>query len=309
MTPQGETGSTQQLKPPVEAVRSHYDKSNEFFKLWLDPSMTYSCGYFDENPDPQNLTKTLEEAQYAKRKLALDKLNLEPGMTLLDIGSGWGSTMRHAVAEYDVNVIGLTLSENQYAHCVAEFDKMDSPRRKEVRIQGWEEFPDEPIDRIVSLGAFEHFADGAGDAGYQRYATFFKKYYDLLPDDGRMLLHSIVVPSREEGNAMGLKVNMTLLRFISFILKEIYPGGKLPQVDLVDRYATDAGFKIEQHHFIGKNYVPTLTAWADALEAHKEEAIALKGQDTYDIYLKYLRGCSDLFRDGYTNVCQFTMVK
>lgn len=100
MSLQGETGT--QLHPPVEAVRSHYDKSNEFFKLWLDPSMTYSCGYFDENPDPQNLTKTLEEAQYAKRKLALDKLNLEPGMTLLDIGSGWGSTMRHAVAEYDV---------------------------------------------------------------------------------------------------------------------------------------------------------------------------------------------------------------
>jgi cyclopropane-fatty-acyl-phospholipid synthase len=272
--------------------------------------MTYSCGYFDENPDPQNLTKTLEEAQYAKRKLALDKLNLEPGMTLLDIGSGWGSTMRHAVAEYDVNVIGLTLSENQYAHCVAEFDKMDSPRRKEVRIQGWEEFPgDEPIDRIVSLGAFEHFADGAGDAGYERYATFFKKYYDLLPDDGRMLLHSIVVPTAEEGKAMGLQINMTLLRFISFILKEIYPGGKLPQVDLVDKYSTDAGFKIERHHFIGKNYVPTLTAWGDALEAHKDEAIALKGQETYDIYLKYLRGCSDLFRDGYTNVCQFTMVK
>ncbi|OBG92277.1 SAM-dependent methyltransferase [Mycobacterium sp. E3251] len=309
MTSQGETGSTQ-LKPPVEKVRSHYDKSNEFFKLWLDPSMTYSCGYFDENPDPQNLTKTLEEAQYAKRKLALDKLNLEPGMTLLDIGSGWGSTMRHAVAEYDVNVIGLTLSENQYAHCVAEFEKMDSPRRKEVRIQGWEEFPgDVPIDRIVSLGAFEHFADGAGDAGYERYATFFKKYYDLLPDDGRMLLHSIVVPTAEEGKAMGLQVNMTLLRFISFILKEIYPGGKLPQVNLVDKYATDAGFKIERHHFIGKNYVPTLTAWGDALEAHKEEAIALKGQETYDIYLKYLRGCSDLFRDGYTNVCQFTMVK
>lgn len=309
MTSQGEKGGSQQLKPPVEAVRSHYDKSNEFFKLWLDPSMTYSCGYFDENPDPQHhLIKTLEEAQYAKRKLALDKLGLQPGMRLLDIGSGWGSTMRHAVDEYDVDVIGLTLSENQYAHCVAEFDKMDSPRHKEVRIQGWEEF-DEPVDRIVSLGAFEHFADGAGDAGYERYATFFKKYYDLLPDDGRMLLHSIVVPSREEGNAMGLKVNMTLLRFISFILKEIYPGGKLPQVDLVDKYSTGAGFKIDRHHFIGKNYVPTLTAWGDALEAHKEEAIALKGEETYEIYLKYLRGCSDLFRDGYTNVCQFTLVK
>jgi len=298
-----------QLQPPVEAVQSHYDRSNEFFKLWLDPSMTYSCAYFDENPnidEPQ--TKTLEEAQFAKRKLALDKLNLEPGMTLLDIGSGWGSTMRHAVEHYDVNVIGLTLSENQLAHCQQKFDEMDSPRRKEVRLQGWE-LIDEPVDRIVSLGAFEHFADGAGDAGYERYATFFKKYYSLLPDDGRFLLHSIVVPTAEEGRAMGLKTTMTLLRFISFILREIYPGGKLPQVEQVDRYSTEAGFKIERHHFIGKNYVPTLNTWADALEANKEKAIELKGEQEYETFMKYLRGCSDLFRDGYTNVCQFTLVK
>ena len=302
MTRMAPTGGTQ-LQPPVEAVQSHYDRSNEFFKLWLDPSMTYSCAYFEERPD-----MTLEEAQFAKRKLALDKLDLEPGMTLLDIGSGWGSTMRHAVEHYDVNVIGLTLSENQLAHCQQKFDEMDSPRRKEVRLQGWELF-DEPVDRIVSLGAFEHFADGAGDAGYERYATFFKKYYALLPDDGRMLLHSIVVPTAEEGREMGLKTTMTLLRFISFILREIYPGGKLPQVEQVDRYSTEAGFKIERHHFIGKNYVRTLNTWADALEANKDKAIELKGEQEYETFMKYLRGCSDLFRDGYTNVCQFTLVK
>ena len=106
MTSPSETGGTH-LKPPVEAVQSHYDRSNEFFKLFLDPSMTYSCAYF-ERPD-----MTLEEAQRAKRDLALGKLGLEPGMTLLDIGCGWGSTMRHAIEKYDVNVIGLTLSENQ----------------------------------------------------------------------------------------------------------------------------------------------------------------------------------------------------
>jgi cyclopropane-fatty-acyl-phospholipid synthase len=302
-TTQKADGNETQLSPPVDAVQSHYDRSNEFFKLWLDPSMTYSCAYFEERPN-----MTLEEAQYAKRKLALDKLGLKPGMTLLDIGSGWGSTMRHAVEEYDVNVIGLTLSENQLAHCEQKFAEMDSPRRKEVRLQGWEHF-DEPVDRIVSLGAFEHFADGAGDAGYQRYATFFKKYYNLLPDDGRMLLHTIVVPTAEEGKAMGLKTTMTLLRFISFILKEIYPGGKLPQVEQVDRYSTEAGFKIERHHYIGKNYIRTLNTWAEKLEEHKEKAIELKGQEMYDIWQRYLTGCSDLFRDGYTNVCQFTLVK
>jgi cyclopropane-fatty-acyl-phospholipid synthase len=301
MTSQGENSGTQ-LKPPVEAVQSHYDRSNEFFKLFLDPSMTYSCAYF-ERPD-----MTLEEAQYAKRKLALDKLGLEPGMTLLDVGCGWGSTMRHAVAEYDVNVIGLTLSENQLAHDKQKFAEMDSPRSKEVRLQGWELF-DEPVDRIVSLGAFEHFADGAGDAGYERYATFFKKFYNLMPDDGRMLLHTIVVPSAEEAKANNLPTTMTLLRFISFILREIFPGGKLPLISQVDQYSTDAGFKIERHHMIGENYVPTLNAWAEALEAQKDKAIELQGQEVYDIYQHYLTGCSDLFRDGYTNVCQFTLVK
>jgi cyclopropane-fatty-acyl-phospholipid synthase len=301
MTSQGETSGIE-LKPPVEKVQSHYDRSNEFFKLWLDPSMTYSCAYF-ERPD-----MTLEEAQRAKRDLALGKLGLKPGMTLLNIGCGWGSTMRHAVEKYDVNVIGLTLSENQLAHDKQKFAEMDSPRRKEVRLQGWEQF-DEPIDRIVSLGAFEHFADGAGDAGYQRYATFFKKYYDLLPDDGVMLLHSIVVPSAEEGEKMGLKPTMKLLRFISFILKEIFPGGKLPQVNMVDEYATAAGFNITRHHFIGEHYVPTLTAWADKLEERRDEAIELQGEKVFDTYMHYLRGCAELFRDGYTNVCQFTMEK
>ena len=302
MTSQGETGGTQ-LNPPVEAVQSHYDRSNEFFKLFLDPSMTYSCAYFEERPD-----MTLEEAQYAKRELALGKLNLEPGMTLLDIGCGWGATMRHAVEKYDVNVIGLTLSENQLAHDKQKFAEMDSPRRKEVRLQGWEQF-DEPVDRIVSLGAFEHFADGAGDAGFERYDSFFKMCYNVMPDDGRMLLHTITMPSAEESKELKLTSPMSLLRFIKFILTEIFPGGRLPQIWQIDEYSSRAGFKVERYHRIGSNYVPTLDAWAAALEAHKDKAIELQGQEVYDIYMHYLTGCSDLFRDHYTDVCQFTLVK
>src|SRR6201998_740871 len=136
------------LKPNVDHIRSHYDRSNEFFKLWLDPSMTYSFAYFERDD------MTLEEAQLAKIDLALGKLGLQPGMTLLDIGCGWGSTMRRGIEKYDVNVIGLTLSENQLAHVKQKFAEMDSPRRKDVRLHGWEEF-DGPVDRIVALGAFE----------------------------------------------------------------------------------------------------------------------------------------------------------
>jgi cyclopropane-fatty-acyl-phospholipid synthase len=292
----GDTG----LKPNVGNIQSHYDRSNEFFKLWLDPSMTYSCAYFERDD------MTLEDAQRAKRDLALGKLGLQPGMTLLDIGCGWGSTMRHAIEKYDVNVIGLTLSENQLAHCRQKFAEMDSPRTKDVRLHGWEEF-DEPVDRIVSLGAFEHFADGVGT--FERYADFFKMCYNVLPDDGVMLLHSIVVPTEEEGAQMGLKRTMSLIRFISFIRREIYPGGRLPTIPVVDEYATAAGFDITRHHLIGHNYVRTLDTWAKGLEAHKDEAIELKGEDEYNTFVKYLTGCRELFRDGYTNVCQFTMEK
>lgn len=289
-----------ELKPDVAHVQSHYDRSNEFFRLWLDPTMTYSCAYFERED------MTLEEAQMAKVDLALGKLGLRPGMTLLDIGSGWGSTMRRAIEKYDVNVIGLTLSDNQLAHCERKFAEMHSPRSKEVRLQGWEHF-DEPVDRIVSLGAFEHFADGVGT--YERYDDFFKMCYQVLPDDGVMLLHSIVVPSEAEAEQMGLKRTMSLMRFISFIRKEIYPGGRLPMISVVDEHATRCGFEITRHHMIGTNYVRTLDTWAKALEAHREEAIELKGEQMYDTFLKYLTGCRELFRDGYTDVCQFTMEK
>jgi cyclopropane-fatty-acyl-phospholipid synthase len=289
-----------QLKPDVAHVQSHYDRSNKFFRLWLDPTMTYSCAYFERDD------MTLEQAQMAKVDLALGKLGLRPGMTLLDIGSGWGSTMRRAIEKYDVNVIGLTLSENQLVHCERKFAEMDSSRSKQVRLHGWEQF-DEPVDRIVSLGAFEHFADGVGT--YERYDDFFTMCYRVLPDDGVMLLHSIVVPTEEEAERMGLKRTMSLLRFISFIRREIYPGGRLPMISVVDEHATRCGFEITRHHMIGSNYVRTLDTWATALQAHKDEAIELKGEQTYETFLKYLTGCRELFRDGYTDVCQFTMEK
>ena len=110
---------------------------------------------------------TLQEAQIAKIDLALGKLGLRPGMTLLDIGCGWGSTLMRAIAKYDVNVIGLTLSHNQKKHIEAQFAESDSPRSKEVRLQPWEEY-DEPVDRIVSIGAFEHF-------GFEKYDDYSKR--------------------------------------------------------------------------------------------------------------------------------------
>ena len=121
-----------QLTPHFEKVQHHYDLSDDFYRLFLDPTQTYSCAYFERDD------MTLEEAQIAKIDLALGKLDLQPGMTLLDIGCGWGATMRRAIEKYDVNVVGLTLSENQAAHVRRTFDAMDSSRTKRVLLEGWD---------------------------------------------------------------------------------------------------------------------------------------------------------------------------
>ena len=166
-----------ELEPYYEESQSIYDVSNEFFALFLGPTMGYTCSYFERDD------MTLDEAQIAKFDLALDKLDLEPGMTLLDVGCGWGGGLRRAVERFDVNVIGLTLSRYQCEYSTALMSALPTTRTVEVRLQGWEEF-DEPVDRIVSIGAFEAFKA-------ERYPVFFQKAYDILPADGRMLLHTI----------------------------------------------------------------------------------------------------------------------
>ncbi|MDT5072836.1 MAG: cyclopropane-fatty-acyl-phospholipid synthase [Mycobacterium sp.] len=286
---------TQGLKPHFEDVQAHYDLSDDFFRLFLDPTQTYSCAYFERDD------MTLEEAQIAKIDLSLGKLGLEPGMTLLDIGCGWGATINRAVERYDVNVVGLTLSRNQQAAVQELLGKSDSPRSKEVRLEGWEQFH-EPVDRIVSIGAFEHF-------GSDRYDDFFKMAYSALPSDGVMLLHTIIKPSDAEFAERKLPLTMTKLKFFKFIMDEIFPGGMLPKVVDVEKHATKAGFEITRIQPLRLHYARTLEIWAAALEARKDEAIAIQSQEVYDRYMRYLTGCAELFTEGYTDICQFTLEK
>jgi cyclopropane-fatty-acyl-phospholipid synthase len=278
-----------------EEVRSHYDLSNEFFRLWQDPTQTYSCAYFERDD------MTLQEAQIAKIDLALGKLDLQPGMTLLDIGCGWGSTMMRAIEKYNVNVIGLTLSRNQKEHIEQLFAESDNPVSKQVRLQPWEEF-DEPVDRIVSIGAFEHF-------GFEKYDLYFGKTYGLMPADGVMLLHTIVSTSKAEVQELGLPTTMSLLRFFKFIVTEIFPGGRIPLIAQVEEHATKAGFKVTRTQRLRPHYVRTLEAWAANLEARKDQAVAITSDEVYKRYMKYLTGCAELFRVGYTDVAQFTCDK
>ena len=144
--------STKKRKSVYE-VRAHYDVSNEFFQLFTDPKVTYSCAYFPGED------MTMEEAQIAKLDLSLGKLGLKPGMTLLDVGCGWGSMMKRAIEKYDVNVVGVTLSKNQHAYCEQLLSNVETDRSYKVLLQDWSEVS-EPVDRIdPDLG------DGVGVVG------------------------------------------------------------------------------------------------------------------------------------------------
>ena len=283
------------LKPHFEDVQAHYDLSDDFFALFLDPTRTYSCAYFERDD------MTLEEAQRAKVDLALGKLGLRPGMTLLDVGCGWGSTMMRAIEKYDVNVVGLTLSKNQAAHVEKVFEQSDSPRSKRVLLQGWEQFS-EPVDRIVSIGAFEHF-------GHDRYDDFFKFAYDAMPDDGVMLLHTITGLTGPQIVDRGMPLTFEFARFIKFMITEIFPGGRLPSIEKVEYHSGKAGFELTRRQSLQLHYARTLDIWAENLKAHKDQAIEVQSEEVYERYMKYLTGCADGFRVGYIDVNQFTLEK
>ncbi len=283
------------LKPHFDDIQAHYDLSDEFFRLFLDETQTYSCAYFERDD------MTLYEAQIAKIDLALGKLNLEPGMTLLDIGCGWGATMKRAIEKHDVNVVGLTLSRNQAAHVEKVLADLSSERSSRVELMGWEEF-DGSVDRIVSIGAFEHF-------GHDRYGRFFEMAHQVMPDDGIMLLHTITRADPVEREELNLPVTMSLMRFTKFIADVIFPGGQIPVIAEVEKFSTEAGFTIDRIHKLREHYAKTLDIWAATLEAKHDEAVALQSEEMYERYMKYLTGCANFFHKGYTNLCQFTLSK
>jgi cyclopropane-fatty-acyl-phospholipid synthase len=283
------------LRSNRDDVQAHYDLSNEFFALFVDPTRTYSCAYFPREG------MNLHEAQIAKIDLTLDKLGLQPGMTLLDVGCGWGSVMKRAVEKYDVNVVGLTLSKNQHAYCQQVLDEVDSGRSRRVLLRDWAEFSG-PVDRIVTIEALEHF-------GFHRYDDFFKFAYEALPDDGVMLLHAITGLHGKQLMERGIPVTMELAKFIRFIVTEIFPGGRLPMIEKVEEHSAKVGFKVTNVQSLQLDFARTLDFWAEALEARKDEAVALQSEEMYERYMKYLTGCAKGFRTGYIDCNQFTLEK
>ncbi|KAA8955022.1 cyclopropane mycolic acid synthase family methyltransferase [Mycobacterium sp.] len=276
-------------------IQAHYDLSDDFFGLFQDATRTYSCAYFERDD------MTLEEAQIAKVDLNLDRLDLRPGMTLLDIGCGWGTTMRRAIERYDVNVIGLTLSRNQQAAAQKLLDSLETDRSYRVLLRGWEDFS-EPVDRIVSIEAFEHF-------GHENYPHFFKNCFAIMPDDGRMTVQSSVSYHPYDLHARGKKITFETARFIKFIITEIFPGGRLPSTQMMVEQGRNAGFVVPEPLSLQPHYVKTLQIWGDALEANHDKAVEITSEEVYQRYMRYLRGCQRYFADEALDCSLVTYLK
>jgi len=278
------------VQPFYQNVQAHYDLSNEFFALFLDPTMTYSCAYFEH---PQ---MTLEEAQLAKIDLSLGKCDLQAGQRLLDVGCGWGALLRRAADRHGIRAIGLTLSKNQHdaarAACSGRSDI-------EIRLQGWEEF-DEPVDRIISIGALEHFR-------IDRYDLFFQRCMQILPAGGRMLIHSIVA-GKKDALAPGERwYDREFVGYLRFMSEAIFPGAQVPQREVVIAAAERNGFAVTNLQSLQSHYARTLDCWEASLVAAKERTRAIVPYETYENYVRYLRQSAHYFRTRHSDVVQFTM--
>ena len=262
------------------AVRYHYDVGNDFFSLFLDESMTYSCAIFSRG------AQTLEEAQRTKLDLVAGKLELKPGMRVLDVGCGWGSFAIHAAREHGVQVVGITLSGPQAARARERVADAGLSEQIEIRVQDYRELPQASFDAIASIGMSEH----VGEAQVDVYA---RSLFGLLRPDGLLLNHAIAA----------LNPDATPLEDL-FSTRYVFPDGEPLPLSRVQLALERAGFHTEHVEGFREDYAATLRRWTQRLDEHLPEAEALAGVERTRVWRLYLRAAGQGFEQGLTAVYQ-----
>lgn len=285
------------LRRDAAQIRFHYDVSDAFYSLWLDPARVYSCAYF---ADPE---ATLAEAQRAKLELICRKLSLSPGMRLLDIGCGWGGLIFHAAERHGVQATGITLSENQYAFVRAEIERRGLAGQVEVHLEDYRRVEARrPFDRIASVGMFEH----VGRANMTRYC---RRLHELLVPGGRVLNHGITAATPDNrglGGGIG-----------EFVERYIFPGGELLHASEVLEHMARGGLEVVDAENLRPHYARTLWLWSDALEARLADARAAlqerhrpeRAERILRAYRLYLAGSALGFEQGWMAIHQFLAIR
>jgi len=267
------------------AVRAHYDVGNDFYRLVLGPTMTYSCGYWDEG------VSTLDDAQEAKYEHICRKLDLRAGMRLLDVGCGWGGMVIHAARHYGVDAVGITLSPAQERLATRRVEEAGLADRVEIRLQDYRDLGGERFGAISSIGMFEH----VGEARLREYTAIL---LGLLEPEGRLLNHGI---SRPAGPSP--------IKERSFINRYVFPDGELHEVGRVVSVMQEAGFEVRDVESLREHYGRTLRAWGSNLEARWDDAVALVGPARARIWRLYMAGCALNFEEGRTMIHQVLAVR
>ena len=274
----------------ARAIEHHYDVSNDFYRLWLDQSMVYSCAYFPSG------TETLEAAQNVKLDHILTKIMLKPGERLLDIGCGWGALVIHAAKRYGAHAVGVTLSKNQHELAQPRVAQAGLAQQVEIRLQDYRDIDERDglFDKITAIGMFEH-------VGLNHLPAYFGKIHSLLKDGGLVLNHGIT--STDAGSGA------TPLGAASFIEKYVFPNGELPHISLTLKDMQSAALEVLDVECLRRHYARTLGFWSDSYERQGDAIRAMVDETTFRIWRIYLAGCAHAFKQNWVSLYQVLACK
>lgn len=274
----------------ASAIAHHYDVSNDFYRLWLDENMVYSCAYF---PSQQ---EGLVDAQNAKLDHILKKIMLQPGDRLLDIGCGWGALVMRAAQHYGAKAVGVTLSRKQYAYACERVARAGLTTQVEIRLQDYRDIEDRDglFDKITSVGMFEH-------VGLKHLPAYFRKIHTLLKDGGLLLNHGIT--STDPGSGA------SPLGAAKFIDKYVFPDGELPHISLALKDMQVAGLEMLDVECLRRHYARTLELWAQNYESQTARIRDLVDEPTFRIWRIYLTGCAYAFVQNWISLYQVLACK